>query len=188
MIRRRSLVAFTLLAVAVAGGLAVWQLRPEPPPPPVNPARSDYVLHDFDLVSLDAEGRESFSVSAPYLERDPGGRSLSLRKPEFSFPDRQEGRWLATSDKAWVAEKGVEVRLVEQVRFTGPASPSGERTRLATEHLQVFPKRDLALSADPVTITRADSILQGTGLRADMKAHRIQLLSHVKGRYAPRRP
>jgi lipopolysaccharide export system protein LptC len=111
-----------------------------------------------------------------------------MRKPNFSFPDKQEGRWLATSDKAWVAEKGVEVRLIEQVRFTGPASPRGERTRLATEHLQVFPKQDLAMSQDPVTVTRADSILQGTGLRADMKAHRIQLLSQVKGRYAPRRP
>ena len=186
--RRPLLTAGVLAGAAAMIGLALWQLSARTPAPSSRGARSDYVLHDFDLVSLDAEGRESFSVSAPYLERDPGGRSLSLRKPEFSFPDRQEGRWLATSVKAWVAEKGVEVRLVEQVRFTGPASPSGERTRLATEHLQVFPKRDLALSADPVTITRADSILQGTGLRADMKAHRIQLLSHVKGRYAPRRP
>jgi lipopolysaccharide export system protein LptC len=187
-VRRPLLISAALAGAAALIGLALWQLRARVPAPSTAGARSDYVLHDFDLVSLDAEGHESFSVAAPYLERDPGGRSLSLRKPEFSFPDRQEGRWLATSEKAWVAEKGLEIRLIEQVRFTGPASPRGERTRLATEHLQVFPKRDLALSQDPVTITRADSILQGTGLHADMKAHRIQLLSQVKGRYAPRRP
>lgn len=182
------MVAAVLAGAAAVLGLAFWQLRARAPLPPAAATRSDYILHDFDLTSLDAEGRESFSVSAPYLERDPGGRSLSMRKPRFSFPDREQGRWLATSERAWIAEKGVEVRLIEQVRFTGPPTPLGERTRFATERLQVFPKQDLALSEDPVTVTRADSILQGTGLRADMKSKRIQLLANVKGRYAPRRP
>jgi lipopolysaccharide export system protein LptC len=187
-VKRPLLTSAALAAAAALIGLALWQLRAREAAPSDRTTHSDYILRDFDLVSLDTDGHESFSVSAPYLERDPGGRSLSMRQPRFSFPDKQEGRWLATSDKAWVAEKGVEVRLIDKVRFTGPASPLGERTRLATEHLQVFPKQDLALSADPVTVTRSDSILQGTGLRADMKAHRIQLLSQVKGRYAPRRP
>jgi lipopolysaccharide export system protein LptC len=186
--RRPLLLATVLASAAAVLGLAVWQLRAKPRPPANLSSRSDYILRDFELTSLDAAGQESFSVAAPYLERDPGGKSLSMREPKFSFPDREQGRWLATSDKAWVAEKGVEVRLIEQVRFTGPAAPSGEQTHVATEHLQVFPKQDLALSEDPVTVTRADSILQGTGLRADMKAHRVQLLANVKGRYAPRRP
>ena len=108
--------------------------------------------------------------------------------PKFSFPDKNQGRWLASSDSAWVAEKGVEVRLLQKVELLGPASPLGERTRFSTERLQVFPKQDLALSEDPVTISRADSILHGTGLRADMQSHHNQLLANVKGRYAPRRP
>lgn len=186
--RRPLLLSAVLLGVAVVAGLAVWQLRPKAKAPTAGPARSDYILHDFELTSLDDAGQESFSVSAPYLERDPGGKSLSMRLPRFSFPDRKEGRWLATSNRAWVAEKGVEVRLIEKVRMTGPPSPRGERTRFETARLQIFPKQDLALSEDPVTVTRADSILQGTGLRADMKSHHIQLLANVKGRYAPRRP
>lgn len=186
--KRPLLVAAALAGAVTVIGIAVWQLRARAPAPAGSATRSDYILRDFDLTSLDAQGNESFSVSAPYLERDPGGRSLSLRKPRFAFPDRSQGRWYASSERAWVAEKGVEVRLIEQVRFEGPPSPRGERTHFATEHLQVFPKRDLALSDDPVTIKRADSILQGTGLRADMKSHQVQLLANVKGRYAPRRP
>jgi lipopolysaccharide export system protein LptC len=69
----------------------------------------------------------------------------------------------------------------------GPPSPLGDRTHFNTEHLQVFPKQDLAQSQDRVTVSRADSILQGTGLRADMRSHHIQLLADVKGRYAPPR-
>jgi lipopolysaccharide export system protein LptC len=187
-VRRRSLVAASLLAVAVVGSLAVWELRPKPKPSVPGPIRSDYILENFELTSLDENGKESFSVKAPHLERDPGGKSLTIRLPQFSFPDKDNGRWQATSNSAWVAEKGVEVRLIDKVEMIGPPSPRGERTRFSTARLQIFPKKDLALSEDPVTISRADSILHGTGLRADMKSHHIQLLANVKGRYAPPRP
>ena len=186
--KRPLLFSAMLAAAAVFAGVAVWQLQPKPRPLAPVPAHSDYILKNFELTSLNERGEESFSVAAPHLERDPGGKSLSILAPRFSFPDRKQGRWLATSETAWVADKGVEVRLNDKVLFTGPPSPSGERTRFSTARLQIFPKQDLALSEDSVTVTRSDSILQGTGLRADMKAHRIQLLANVKGRYAPRRP
>ena len=186
---KRPLLFSALLAgTAVLASVAVWQLQPKPRPLAPVPTRSDYILENFELTSLNERGEEAFSVAAPHLERDPGGKSLSIRKPRFSFPDRKEGRWQATSDTAWVADKGVEVRLNDNVVFVGPPTPSGDHTRFATAHLQVFPKQDLALSEDSVTITRSDSILTGVGLRADMKAHRVQLLANVKGRYAPRRP
>ena len=184
---RRQIIATGLLVAAVTASIALWQLKPKPRPGASGGARSDYILENFELTSLDANGMESFSVQAPHLERDPGGKSLTIQHPKFSFPDKQQGRWLATSSSAWVAEKGVEVRLIDKVELTGPASPLGEQTHFSTAHLQVFPKQDLAVSADPVTISRADSILRGTGLRADMQSHHIQLLANVKGRYAPRR-
>ena len=185
--RRRSLIAASLLAIATVAGLAVWDLQPKPKPRVATASRSDYILENFELTSLNEAGKESFSVKAPHLERDPQGKSLTLRLPRFSFPDKDGGRWLATSNSAWVAEKGVEVRLLDKVEMLGPPSPMGERTRFSTVRLQIFPKQDLALSEDPVTISRADSILHGTGLRADMHSHHIQLLANVKGRYAPRR-
>jgi lipopolysaccharide export system protein LptC len=186
---KRPLLFSALLATtAVLAGVAIWQLQPALKPPSPVSARSDYILQNFELTTLNEHGLEAFSVRAPHLERDPDGKSLTILKPEFSFPDRKQGRWIATSAQAWVADKGVEVRLNDNVLFTGPPSPSGERTRFATAHLQVFPKQDLALSEDSVTVTRSDSILQGQGRRADMKAHKISLLANVKGRYAPRRP
>jgi lipopolysaccharide export system protein LptC len=185
---RRRLISAGLLAVAVFASLAVWEMRPKPQLVVPSASRSDYILENFELTSLDENGMESFSVKSPHLERDPSGKSLTIKLPEFSFPDDDGGRWQATSNLAWVAEKGVEVRLIDKVDMLGPPSPLGERTRFNTEHLQIFPKQNLAQSQDPVTISRADSILHGTGLRADMQTHHIQLLANVKGRYAPRRP
>jgi lipopolysaccharide export system protein LptC len=184
---KRRYIALGLLALAASAGLALWQLQPAPRLRAPEPVRSDYTLINFELTSLDEAGKESFSVRAPRLDRDPRGKSLTLQLPQFSFPDKDGGRWQATSTTAWVAPKGVEVRLTEQVELIGPPTPTGDRTRFRTEHLQVFPKAKKARSDDPVTITRADSILSGTGLRADMQTHHIQLLSAVKGRYAPRR-
>jgi lipopolysaccharide export system protein LptC len=185
--RRRLLVAASLLAVATIAGVAVWDLRPQPRAGSASSTRSDYILENFELTALDEAGHESFSVKAPHLERDPGGKSLTLRLPQFSFPDKDGGRWLATSNTAWVAQKGVEVRLIDKVEMLGPPSPRGERTRFSTARLQIFPNQNQARSADPVTISRADSILHGTGLNADMQTHHIQLLANVKGRYAPPR-
>ena len=184
--RKRSAAALVMLVIASIAGTAVWNLQTRQPLLHVESGRSDYILENFELTSLDERGNESFSVQAPYLERDPHGKSLSIRLPRFSFPDKNSGRWQANSATAWVAEKGVEVRLNDSVHLIGPPSPLGEQTLFDTEHLQVFPKQDLALSQDFVTIRRADSILHGTGLRADMRSHHIQLLANVKGRYAPR--
>jgi lipopolysaccharide export system protein LptC len=185
--RTRPIIAVALLGIAVFSGLAVWELRPREKPKSVASDRSDYTLERFDLVTLDEQGLESFTVKAPHLERDPKGKTLTLRTPTFSFPDKDGGRWVTTSREAWVADKAVEVRLIDDVLMLGPPDPLGERTRFVTGHLQIFPKKNLAQTEDKVTVTRSDSILTATGMRADMQTHQIDLLSAVKGRYAPRR-
>jgi len=187
--RHRVPVILTLLALAGLSTLAVWKLQPAPKPHIPAQARSDYTLENFQLLTLNAQGQEAFTVDAPRLERDPEGKSLTLTLPKFSFPDKDgKGRWLATSDRAWVGPKADEVRLIAKVDLLGPATEKGERTHFQTESLSVFPHQNRAQSDDAVTVTRADSILHATGMRADMKSHQIQLLADVKGRYVPRHP
>lgn len=187
MTRRGLNIALALLAVTL-GSLAVWQWRLRQVPPVEPPQRSDYILRDFELTTLDKDGKESFTVVGPYLQRDVGGRSLSLVQPRFSFPDRDAGRWQARSDTAWVSPGADEVHLLDRVRMVGPPGETGLSTRFETEKLVVLPDVDQARTDDRVTVTQGDSILAGTGLRADMKAKRFQLQNDVKGRYAPRRP
>jgi lipopolysaccharide export system protein LptC len=184
---KRGILILVLVALALASTLVVWRLRPVPRPIPPSEARSDYTLENFELVTLDDEGKESFSVRAPHLERDPQGKSLTITKPAFSFPDRTRGRWVATAGTAWVGPKGEQVKLTGDVDMMGPPGPLGVRTRMQTAQLEILPKRNVASSPAVVTVSRGDSILKGTGLRADLKAHRVQLLANVKGRYAPRR-
>lgn len=176
-----------LLVLALGlGALAVWQWQKRQAPPVEPPQRSDYVLRDYELITLDEAGREAFTVTGPHLERDPTGKFLTLEQPRFSFPGDQ-GRWQARSDSAWVGPKADEVRLLSAVEMVGPADPAGLRTRFSTDRLFIFPDAQRAETADRVTVTHGDSILAGTGLRVDMSAKRFTLLDDVKGRYAPRR-
>ena len=184
---KRGVLILVLRGLALVSSTLVWKLRPQPKPVPAEEARSDYTLDNFELVTLDEDGKESFSVRAPRLERDPQGKSLTIRTPKFSFPAPEGGRWNATSGSAWVGPKGEKVLLLGEVDMVGPPGARGEQTRMRTARLEILPKQDKASSPSVVTITRGDSILQGTGLQADLDTHRVQFLADVKGRYAPRR-
>ena len=186
---RATLNTSLLVLALVLSGVAYWQWLQRQVPVVEAPQRSDYILREYELTTLGEDGAESFTVRGPYLQRDVGGRSISLVQPRFSFPDADgAGRWQARSDAAWVSPKGDQVHLMRTVEMVGPASPAGVRTRFDTERLVVFPDTDRATSEQRVTITQGDSILAGTGLRVDMKAKRFQLLNNGKVRYAPRSP
>lgn len=185
MIERRRLTTLALAVALVAVGLLAWQLRRKTAPLPEVVARSDYVLWDFTLVALNEKGDEAFTVVAPRLERDPKGKTLTLTTPAFTFPDRKQGRWTATSRSAWVGPKASEVRLLDEVMLVGPSPKRGDPPSFSTDRLSVFPDEDRASTDSVVTVRHGRSILSGQGLRADMQAKRFQLLKDVKGRYAP---
>jgi lipopolysaccharide export system protein LptC len=183
----RATLNLVLLGLAlVLVSLALWQFRSRGQAPVAAPDRSDYVLRDFELVTLNDQGKESFTVRGPYLQRDIGGRSLSLVKPRFSFPHQDGGRWNARSEAAWVSPGADEVHLLRAVRMVGPPSESGVANTLETARLVVLPDTEQARTDRRVTVTQGASILEGTGLRADLKAKRFELLNQVKGRYVPR--
>lgn len=183
----RNIWTILFFVLAVLTSITVWNLRTKSQMKAEGSARSDYVLHNFEMTTLDDNGKEAFTLRSPYLERDPNGKSLSILTPKFSFPDNNGGLWHAESGNAWVGPKAEEVRLQDKVEMVGPKTANGQQTRFSAPVLTIFPKKNTATSEDVVTITRANSILQGRGLQVDMQTKRFQLLADVKGRYAPAR-
>lgn len=181
----RNLWTILFFLLAIISSLVLWKLQSGSDLKSDASMRSDYVLYNFEMTTLDDNGKEAFTLNSPYLEREPNGKSLSIKTPKFSFPDKNGGQWHAESGSAWVGPKAEEVRLLDKVEMLGPVTASGQQTRFSTQQLTIFPKKSTAQTTDVVTITRADSILKGRGLQVDMQAKRFQLLADVKGRYAP---
>ncbi len=180
----RGILTLVLLVGAIVSGWSLWTQRIDPNKTSVVGGRSDYVLHDFELIALDGTGTESFTLRAPMLARSPGDRSMALTTPLFLLPDKQGHHWQVRSDTGWVSPGGDEVRLRGDVRTRSPEQDA-RRTTMNTEQLNVFPDDSRATSTAIVTITQPGSILRGRGLEADLDTRQYRLLSEVHSRYAP---
>jgi lipopolysaccharide export system protein LptC len=184
----RGILSLVLFAAVLVSGWAVWTQRaPEPPSGPAS-ARSDYQLYDFDLIVLEKDGSEAFTLRAPHMARQPGDQSMSLETPLFLFPagDDAQDRWEVRALEGWVSPDGDRITLTREVRAQGPGS-GGNRARLETESLDVFPRTDEASTDQRVTIVDGRSTIRGLGLRVNLATKRYVLLSEVESRYAPSR-
>jgi len=178
----RGILTLVLLAGALVSGWSLWTQRIEPDQAKAEGGRSDYVLHDFELIALDGRGKESFVLRAPKLARTPGDRTMALTTPLFLLPDKQGHYWEVRSNTGWVSAEGDEVRLRGNVRTKSPKQDA-RPTTMNTEQLNVFPDDNRATSAAVVTITQPGSILRGRGLKVDLNTKRYVLQSDVKHRY-----
>lgn len=179
----RVALVLVLVAGAALSAWSVWTHRTGNVVEGAARARSDYVLHDYELVVLGDDGSESFTLRGPRLARQPGKRSLALQTPLFLVPDADQRYWEVRSKRGWVSPDGDELRLRGAVRVDGPED--GRKITMNTEQLNVFPRRKLATSAAAVTITEPGLTMHGRGLRAELAGRRFTLLSQAKARYAP---
>jgi lipopolysaccharide export system protein LptC len=178
---RKSTAGLSILVGLLA--FIVWQLQPEKKQKKSSALNSDYRLMDFQMKAFNEQGQASFSLAAPLLERDSTGKTVIVSKPVFSFPGEANEVWLAHSDSAWVSDKARIVKLQDNVKIIGPPSQSGQQLELSTSQLSIFPKQNRIIGDDWVTIMHGNSILKGLGLEADIKQHRVQLLTKVQAHY-----
>lgn len=179
----RMVLGIVLLAAAVVIGGSLWRQR-EPAAAALEPGRSDYTLFDFELVSLDAQGREAFTLRAPKLSRDPSVRTLDIATPVFAIPVRAGGNgapWDVRSKTGWVSADGDEIRLRGDVVATS-TDADGQAIRMDTQQLDVFPQANRATSAVQVSVRQPGLILNGHGMDAKLDS-RVVLLRNVKARY-----
>ncbi|WP_024889737.1 LPS export ABC transporter periplasmic protein LptC [Luteimonas huabeiensis] len=182
----RLVLTLVLLAAAIATGWSAWLQRGTAPAAAAAPGRSDYVLRDFEMVALNAEGQESFTLRAPLLEQHPSDRTISIRTPLFLVPEREGGHWQARARSGWVSAGHDELRLEGDVRMTSPEE-GGRDVLLTTESMTILPDPNLARSEDLVTVQQPGSRITGRGLEVDLSSKRYQFFSEVKQRYEPRR-
>ena len=182
----RGALTLALLVAALISGWSAWRQRADEAGPAVQSQRPDYVLRDFELVSLDKDGKEAFTLRAPELARSPADETMTLQTPVFLLPDTGTHYWHVSAKTGWVSADNSEMRLRgEVVARTDPAS--GRNMTMASEQLDVFPDTRRASSAVLVAIDQPGTTMRGVGMQADLASKRIQFKSKVQTRYVPTR-
>lgn len=178
----RTTLGLVLLVAAIASGWSAWRQHDVADEPVAVAGRSDYLMRDFEMISLDATGKESITLRGPQMQRDAGDQTFQIATPLFLLPDSEGRHWEMRSNTAWVSAAGDEIRLLGEVDGRSPAG-AAVPTSFKTVRLDVFPRRNLALTDAAVTITRPGSILTGVGFETNTRTQQYTFKSQVKSRY-----
>jgi lipopolysaccharide export system protein LptC len=176
-----------LLALAVvATQLLLWWLAPAPKPRvSAGPPRSGYTLENFSLDVLNEDGRVGARMRAPRLQRRDGDGSLYIDAPQFELPAETGSPWQGHSDYAWVAADGSLLKLQGAVHMQRPASTVNGSADIATADVSAWPDEHRLQTAAPTAIREPGRILSGTGMKADLANHTLELLADVHGTFQP---
>ncbi len=178
----RTVLTLALLAAAIASGWSVWRMS-RPVESGVLNARPDYVLRNYEITSLDARGKEQFTLRGPVLERSPTDQSMRLATPEFLVPDAEGAYWEIHAEAGIVPPGGGRLEVIGGVSAQSPASKP-PATRIEADQLTLDVDHHQATSSGKVTITRPGLTMTGMGLLANFDRKQVSLLSKVQTRYA----
>lgn len=176
------------LLLALAAALTGWVLyqaqRSLEAPAPAAPHEPDYRLSGFTLRVLGPDGAVRYRLQGPALVHYPDPDRSDLTAPRLRWYPRPGAiPWKVHAQRGQVLAAGEEVRLLGTVDIDRAAEGSRRAVTIQTRDLQVWPHRDLAETAQEVTVRSAGATISGVGMRAYLKNGRVLLLSRVRGTY-----
>lgn len=145
----------------------------------------DFFMRNVVYTQLDESGRINSQITAPslvhYLENDVAVFTL----PHLLVFNPKQKLWDIR------AEQGKSVGFMGKIYLSGDVNI--ERMPLAhdfgfkvkTTALTVYPESKTADTKEPVTILQNGSVVNALGAQADLATGTVNLLSQVKGSYAP---
>lgn len=186
--RRFVLIVVALSILAGASQIVLWLTRP-PAVEPVfaGPPRAGYTLDTFTLNALDEDGKLNLTISGPRLVRRGEDGSIFVTSPDYVLVDSDGHPWVGTSTSASVNKDGSRMQLEGNVALRRTPTADVSEATITTSDLIAWPKQNRIETAAPTRITQPGSILRGTGMRGDLDANVLELLSDVHNTFTPTR-
>lgn len=190
MTRRSLITSLAALAAAfILVQVAIWWLKPPPKPRQLTgPPRSGYTLTDFTFYAYDTDGRLSFRIRSPSLERRESDRSLFIDKPHFMLPPEngEPGEpWRGHSEYGWINADNTMIRLMGQVDMYRAAFKHVPSAEIHTSDVTAWPGEHRLATARPARMRQGTSRMSGIGLRANLDSKYLELLHDFHGTFEP---
>lgn len=179
------------LAVLAALVIFTWWLQHLVEPlatPPERTARhdADYTMETFTVTEMDAAGESHYRLQAELMEHFADDGSARLVKPRVRFFSHERVPWTLTAEEGTVSANGNEIHLNGSVLIERPASAAQLPLQLVTSNVLIHPHDEVAETREHVMLQDTLNTTRAIGMRVQMNDERVQLLSQVQGRYAPR--
>jgi lipopolysaccharide export system protein LptC len=146
-------------------------------------------VDNFQAVSTNEQGLRQYTLAAPHLIQLPERQGTRIEHPRFeALRDGQVREWLVHAQRGWLAADNRTLHLEDGVTLIRPAGGDEPPVTITTQHVLVYPKQGLVETDAAVRAETPGGVLDATGLRANWNEERVELLSAVRGVYAPPRP
>lgn len=158
---------FPLLLLGLLAALTFWLQRTANFDDPISRAKArhdpDSIIEHFSIQRFDAAGDLKNFLTAGKLVHFPDNDSTEVDNPALTlYESRQPTR--VTAKRAWLSHDGKEVHLMDKVRMVRQGTAGAPDTVLETARMTVFPDSETAHSNDPVTISKGQSVVVGSGM------------------------
>ena len=147
---------------------------------------ADYTMETFTVTEMDAAGETHYRLQAESMEHYADDGSARLVKPQVRFFSRERVPWTLAAEEGTVSANNSEIHLNGAVVIERPASATQAPLRLTTSNVLIHPHDEVAETREHVMLQDPLNTTRAMGMRVQMNDERVQLLSQVQGRYAPR--
>ena len=145
---------------------------------------SDYNLVNFELTTMNAEGRPRYHLQARSLRHYADDDTAEVNRPQLTLFRQGATSWRVSAELAHVAAGAETVLLHDQVKVERLSDNQEDKLEILTPAMQVVPAKQYAETDQPVTIVTALGVTRGVGMQADLKQEHLELLAQVRGEYA----
>ncbi|MCW9023598.1 MAG: LPS export ABC transporter periplasmic protein LptC [Gammaproteobacteria bacterium] len=142
----------------------------------------DYYFEDLHARVYYADGRPHYELEATGLKHYPDDDSIDITRPILQMFRPSQPPWLLLADEGQVLNAGTLIHLFGEVDITQPGDAQTEM-KLLTRDLHIYADRDYAETDAAVRITQGPNLTTATGMRADLRNGRLELLSNTRGKY-----
>lgn len=147
------------------------------------PPQPGYYMVDAVITEMGPDGRARYRIAAERIVQNPANQSIGLTNMRLTYRATQDRDWTLTARNGYVPPGSKIIDLAGDVEIVGLPVQSAVPAVVRTERLQLDTQNNLATSAARVDILWGKRRISTMGLKADLKAEKLQLESSVHGRF-----
>jgi lipopolysaccharide export system protein LptC len=184
----RSTILLPLALLAVLAILTFWiDYSVQAPAPRLDGSNRhdpDFILNNFITTRTDENGDLRYRLTAQEMRHYPDDDTTELELPHFTRFEIDKPYTQIEGRKGFVSSDAEKIEFVEDVKVVRQAYNGKGEMVVLTDHLDVFPNEERAVTDRPVVITQEPkTVIHATGMIYDKKKETVELKQRVKAHY-----